>query len=193
MSLKLKALDTGTSSNESGRNKPSRMLQIFVVVVVALVVYLGGQVLNYAPSAARAEPTATTGPTVEVSPTVEPSPTATMFPAGGGVFRGDEVQAASTAEPQIVIVTATPTPIPPTPVIQYVSVEVTRIVEVTPYVLPSPTPSPTPALSVGTVRICASVEGASALYVGGLGVVSGGCQVFSFGTGQTSIPVQINK
>lgn len=190
MSLKLKALDTGTSSNESGRNKPNRMLQAFVVVVVALVVYLVGQVLNYAPSAARPDPTPTAGVTVEAAPTVEATPTATMLPAAGGVFRDD---VTPTPNVEIVVVTATPTSVPPTPIVEYVPVEVTRIIEVTPYVLPSPTPSPTSALSVGTVKICASVEGATALYVGGLGVVSGGCQVFSFGVGQTSIPVQINR
>jgi hypothetical protein len=71
-----------------------------------------------------------------------------------------------------------------------VTVEVTRIVEVTPVALPTVTPVP---LAPGLVQICASVEGAKGLFIGGRGVVTGSCEVFSFGVGQTSIQVQVNK
>lgn len=69
-------------------------------------------------------------------------------------------------------------------------VEVTRIVEVTPVVFPTITPVP---LAPGSIKVCASVEGARALYIGNEGVVSGGCKTYSFGVGQTTILVQVNK
>lgn len=101
----------------------------------------------------------------------------------------------------VLVVTATPTPTPtetpvPQTVTEYrdiyyeVTVEVTRIVEVTPQLPPTSTPVP---LAAGSVEICTRVEGARELYIGGYGVVSGGCQTFSFGIGQTSIPVQVNR
>lgn len=67
---------------------------------------------------------------------------------------------------------------------------VTQLVEVTPFAMATVTPIP---LAKGQVKICASVEGATGLYIGGYGVVSGGCQIFTFGVGQTSIQVQINR
>lgn len=73
-----------------------------------------------------------------------------------------------------------------------VEVEVTREVQVV-NVVPTPTVTPTPRLAPGAVRVCAWVEGAQALYIGQIGVVSGGCQIFTFGVGQTMIPVQVNK
>lgn len=76
------------------------------------------------------------------------------------------------------------------PVYYETQVEVTRIVEVV--ATPEPTATIIP-LSPGSVEICVRVEAAREIYVGGYGVVSGGCQTFTFGIGQTSIPVHINK
>lgn len=73
-----------------------------------------------------------------------------------------------------------------------VEVEVTKLVTQPVMVLQSVTPTPVP-LAPGTVEICASVEGATAIYIGDTGVVSGECKKFSFGVGQTSIPVKINR
>lgn len=102
--------------------------------------------------------------------------------------------ATTAQQPQVIVVTATPTPVPPLPQIEYIyeTVIITEpvYIEVTPLPLPTITPVP---LAPGVVSICASVEGASALYIGGQGVVSGECRKFSFGVGQTSIQVQINK
>lgn len=70
------------------------------------------------------------------------------------------------------------------------TVEVTRVVEVTAIPLPTVTPIP---LAAGTIQICASVEGATALYIGNEGVVSGQCKSYSFGVGQTTILVQVNR
>lgn len=127
--------------------------------------------------AQAAEPTLS--PTVEVVATEPSTPQAVVTT----VFRETIVE---------VVVTATPTPVPPTPQIEYVYVQIesTVVVEVTPATLPTLTPVP---LAPGTISICASVEGASELYIGGVGVVSGECKRFSFGVGQTSIQVQVNK
>lgn len=191
MSLKLKSLssDASAQSNDSGRNKPNRLLQIGVVAVVAIVVYLGGKVMNYAPSASRAMPTET--PVVQqisqvITSTATPTPT--MLPAMDSVLRSD----SPTAEVQVhyIEVTSTPTP---TPVYVYVTTPIEVIKYVTDTVTVVASPTPTPALAPGTVKICADVSGASAIYIGGLGIVTGGCQTFSFGVGQTSIQVQINK
>lgn len=94
------------------------------------------------------------------------------------------------ATPVVLVVTATPTATPvPTqaPVYVYQTVVVTEVVSV---VQPTPTLVP---LAPGTVQICARVEGVSAVYVGGRGIVSGGCETFSVGVGQTTIGVQVNK
>lgn len=120
----------------------------------------------------------------------EPTPTATP------TATATHVVPARVVEPRVieVVVTATPTEIPPTPEVVYyqVPVEVTRVVTQT-IQLEAPTPTATPALASGTVRVCVHLEGAREVYIGGAGVVSGGCQTFSFGVGQTSIAVQINK
>lgn len=192
MSLKLRKLsESGAESAAETRNKPSRLLQLSVIAVVAIVVYVAGLVLNYSPSAARQQPTPTVTPMLQVviTPTVELTPTPTMLPAMDvSVLRNDDP--LPTVAPVVIEVTSTPTP---TPVYFYVPVEVEVERIVTQTLTIEAVPTATPALSPGTVRICADVEGASALYVGGLGIVSGGCQVFSFGVGQTSIQVQVNK
>lgn len=125
----------------------------------------------------------------------------------------DDIPVAQAAELPTEIPTATPEipTVTPTPVViervhtvpvevtrevsRYVEVqvpvEVTRIVEVTP--VPLPTATATPSLAAGTVRVCVDIEGAREVYVGGFGVVSGGCQTFSFGVGSTYIEVQVNK
>lgn len=69
-------------------------------------------------------------------------------------------------------------------------IEVTRIVEVA--AIPFPTITPVP-LASGTIKVCASVEGATGLYIGNEGVVSGACKTYSFGVGQTTILVQVNR
>lgn len=92
-----------------------------------------------------------------------------------------------------IVVTATPTPVPPTPEVIYINVpyEVERVVTNT-ITIVDPTATPIP-LAGGSVEICVRVEGAREIYVGGSGVVSGGCEIFAFGVGQTSIQVQVNK
>lgn len=194
MSLKLKRSNeeaaSGAASAE-GRNKPSRLLQLSIVVVVAIVVYMGGWILNFSTSNA-ADPVSTPTPlfqgviTETVIIEVTPTPTPTLLPAMGDIFRTDDP--LPTVAPVVIEVTSTPTP---TPVYFYVPVEVEKIVTQT--ITIEAVPTPTPALAAGTVRICADVEGATAIFVGGLGIVSGGCQTFSFGVGQTSIAVQVNK
>ena len=91
------------------------------------------------------------------------------------------------------IVTATPTPVPPTPVVEYIPYEVTVEVQtiVTNTIVATPV-APLP-LANQTVEICVRVEGAREIYVGNVGVVSGQCSTFGFGIGQTSILVQVNK
>lgn len=127
-------------------------------------------------------------PTVEVVPTV-------VVGSGSPGLPGAMVELVADDTPTPVVVTATPTPTPHI-VTEYreiyvqSTVEVTRIVEVTPVVLPTITPAP---LSPGTVRICVGVEGAREIYIGQKGVVSGACETFAFGVGQTTIGVQINK
>jgi hypothetical protein len=122
------------------------------------------------------------------------SPTATV-----AVYGLPTTEAAAQREEQIremiveVVVTATPTL---EPRIEYIyeqvqiPVEVTRIVEVAEIPLPTVTPIP---LAPGTIEICASVEGAKALYIGGVGVVSGACALYTFAVGQTTILVQVDK
>lgn len=118
------------------------------------------------------------------------------------VFTLEPTAPAVTPEPVIVVVTATPTATPPatsTPYVVYqpeyitefVELEVTRVVTQTiTEVLPTETPVP---LAEGVVEICARVEGAKSLYIGQIGVVSGECRRFTFGTGATYIEVQVNK
>lgn len=121
------------------------------------------------------------------TPTVAVFGFATETPTVEVVFRDKE--------PEIVYIEVTSTPTPE-PIIEVryeqiqVPVEVTVVVEVTPAPLPTITAIP---LASGVVQICASVEGATALYIGGAGVVSGECKKFSFGVGQTSIQVQVNR
>jgi hypothetical protein len=69
-------------------------------------------------------------------------------------------------------------------------IEVTRVVTVE--VLPPATPTPIP-LAPGTIKVCVDIEGAKEVYIGGRGVVSGGCELFQFGPGQTTIGVQVNR
>lgn len=193
MSLKLRQMGNAAAEGAAGegRNKPSRILQFGIIAAVAIVVYVGGLLLNYSPSRS-AEAVATVTPlfqgviTETVVIEVTPTPTPTMLPAMDDIFRNDDP--APTVDPVVIEVTSTPTP---TPVYFYVPVEVEKIVTNT--ITVELYPTPTPSLSPGTVRICADVEGATGLYIGGLGVVSGGCQVFTFGVGQTSIIVHVNK
>lgn len=116
------------------------------------------------------------------TPTAEPTPTEspTSTPYVETVFRE-------------IVVTATPEPPTPTPHIEYVyyqvPLEVEKIVTTTVVLEPTATPS----LATGTAQICVALEGAREVYIGGHGVVSGGCQTFSFGIGQTTIGVQINR
>lgn len=118
-------------------------------------------------------------PTIEVLPTEQPTQ-----------------ETVIREEAAVMVVTATPTVTPEptaTPNIQYVYVD--NLVEVPVEVVKEVTVTPVPTVGVasGSVEICARVEGATALYIGGFGVASGQCQTFSFGVGQTSIQVQVNK
>lgn len=127
------------------------------------------------------------------APTTEAAPPGFAFPPTKEAIAA--TQTPYVIESTIVqVVTATPTFEPPTPIVEYVyeqvPVEVTRIVEITSVPVPTVTPVP---LAPGTVKVCAFVEGATGLYIGSRGVVSGGCESFAFGIGQTSIQVQINK
>lgn len=132
-------------------------------------------------------------PTATIDASVVVSDPVTLPTAEIAVFREEP-----TPEKEIVYVevTAVPTPTPHI-VTEYreIYIEVTRevqtILEVAP--VPTVTPTATPPLAAGTVQICVTLEGARAVYIGQIGVVSGGCQTFGFGIGQTSIPVQINR
>lgn len=198
MSLKLRQLANASADGTAGeaRTKPSRALQFGIIAFVAVAVWLGNQALNYA-STPRVQPTPTVDPTLTaaavVSDTVTVEVTPTYTPMSVESVYRDPPTEVPVVEPVVLVVTATPTPTPTE--VNYVYVEVTRevIIEVTPNVLPTPTVTPTPALASGTVKVCASVEGATALYVGGQGIVSGGCQVFSVGIGQSTISVQVNR
>lgn len=128
-------------------------------------------------------------------PDETPTPEATIIGSGSprSTFRDEAPTVQPTYTPWIV--TATPEPPTATPNVIYeyfqvpVEVEVERIVTTT-VVLE---PTATPALAEGTAKICVALEGAREVFIGGHGVVSGGCQTFTFGVGQTSIAVQINK
>lgn len=120
----------------------------------------------------------------------------TVFVGSGSPARAAPVVGLVVEDtPTPIVVTATPTPTPNI-VTEYreiyvqSTVEVTRIVEVTPVVLPTVTPIP---LAAGTIKICVALEGAREVYIGQKGVVSGGCEIFAFGVGQTTISVQVNK
>lgn len=135
-------------------------------------------------AAERSMPTATSGPELPTQVVVAMAPqpedhTPTPWPTP--IIIEKEVVSVVTVEvPGQSVFVEVPGP----------TVEVTRIVEVTPVVLPTITPVP---LAPGTVKICVSVEGATGIYIGNQGVVSGGCQIFTFGVGQTAIIVQVNK
>lgn len=67
-----------------------------------------------------------------------------------------------------------------------------RIVEV---FVPQPTAiSTVPAvMAPGTVSICVNASGVKELYIGGVGIVGGGCSVFQVGAGASNIEVQVNR
>ena len=82
--------------------------------------------------------------------------------------------------------------------VTYVQVpfEVTRIVEVVATAEPAtatPFPTPTAPLAAGVVRICVDASAVKELYVGGVGVVGGGCHMLQVGQGTTFVEVQVNK
>lgn len=123
----------------------------------------------------------------QAAPTQEPTQEPTPEPT-----QNAHVEVGTTIEYVEVVVTATPSPVPPTPEVVYyeIPVEVTRLVEVAATPLPTPTIVP---LAPGTIEICVRVEGAREVYIGGGGVVSGACSTYHFGVGQTSIAVQVNR
>jgi hypothetical protein len=124
--------------------------------------------------AAPVEETPTSEPTQQ--PTVEATPTAIVIERP--VLATVEV----TREVEVTRQVSTYVSVP---------VEVTRVITHT-VTMYEPTPTAIP-LASGVVEICVRVEGAREIYVGGVGVVSDSCSTFAFGTGQTSIPVQVNK
>lgn len=176
------------SIRRSDEDSKINLRLIAMIAVVGICIFVAGRfVMTFsgnvedmmpgAPVAAAAPITVISTPTVTIE---DPTPTAIVE----AVFREVEV-----------VVTATPTPAPQI-ITEYrdvyyeTIVEVTRVVEVTPIPLSTATVVP---LAPGVVEICLRVEGAREIYIGGGGVVSGGCSTFSFGVGQTTIPVQVNK
>lgn len=162
---------------------------VLTVLVGVLILWLAGSALlgrdgglGASLVAQRPMPTVTVGaviPTQIVMGIAEDPATATAWPTPIIIYQ--EVVSVVTVEvPGQSVYLEVPGP----------EIEVTRIVEVTPALMPTLTPIP---LAAGTVKVCAFVEGASALYIGNQGVVSGGCQTYSFGVGQTTILVQVNK
>jgi hypothetical protein len=105
------------------------------------------------------------------TPTFEPTPTA-IGPVPTPVY---------TITPLSAIIALPTMPQLPTPVIvptaetiiQYVPVEVERVVERVTEVYIQPTP--TPAMLPGLVRICVYLEGATGVYIGGAGVAGNTC------------------
>jgi hypothetical protein len=73
-------------------------------------------------------------------------------------------------------------------------VEVTRVVEVEVFTFAA-TPEPTPmeVLPDGVVSVCVNAIGVKELYVGGVGVVGGGCYLLQVVSGATFIEVQVNR
>jgi hypothetical protein len=119
-----------------------------------------------------------------ITPTViihEPTPTATTWPTPIILEREVIVQIPVEVTRESTVYRDVYITVP-----QYV----TTTIEVTPVPLPTATIVP---LSPGTVQICVRVEGAREIYIGGAGVVSGGCQTYAFGVGQTAIQVHVNK
>lgn len=127
---------------------------------------------------------------------------ATMTPEG---YQVPAVVDAQRQEPEVIIVTATPTSTPEPTQTPYVvqevvyepvyydvpvEVEVTRIVEVTAVPLPTMTPVP---LAPGTVQVCVDGAGLREIYVDQVGIVGGGCQIFQVGKGSTYVTVQVNR
>lgn len=179
--MKLRAL----TSPEKGRaddsnNKPNRRAQLLIVSVVGLCVWFGWSFLNRAsvqPVAQAAEVSTTPAGVLVVTatptPTVEPTQTPAVLYAE--VTRQVEVTREVTRY-----------------VTEFIPVEVTRLVTVTVAAPVVSTPTP-PALAPGTLRVCADVQGARELYIGGQGIVAGECRSFAFGVGQTSVQVQVNK
>lgn len=181
-----------------GSERESRFnLKAFSAVVVAgIVLWVGGNVLwtggqNVPRLVEDPAIMAASTPTQVVVGSVDPPVAAGAVRAAGPV----EYPTPIILYQDRVEVVEVPGPV------QYVEVpgpvvEVTRIVEVPALVDPvimAPTATPVPSLAPGTVQICARVEGASALYIGGYGIVNGGCQTFTFGVGQMEIRVQVNK
>lgn len=176
-----------TSENESKFN----LKAVASVVVGGILIFVFGNILlgndggvaarlAEAEMAKRAMPSPTVPepiPTMHIValPTEEPTPTAWPTP----IIIYQEVEATREIPAQPIYVEV------PGPV-----VEVTRIVEVAAPILPTVTPIP---LAPGTVQICVNLEGAKAVYIGNEGVVSGGCKLYTFGVGQTTILVQVDK
>jgi hypothetical protein len=126
-----------------------------------------------------------------------PMPTATVVPAVAVTAVAPVVLLVPTQTPFVVTATPTYTPVPTvTPVYLYevqriqIPVEVTRIVEVAAAVPATVTPVP---LAPGTVRICIDAAGVRELYIGGVGVVGGGCRTFQVGVGASYIEIQVNR
>lgn len=172
----------------SERESRVNLRAICLVAVAGVVLYVGWHLLNHPGGelpfgivSQRPMPEATVpgSPTQAVFAMPTEAATSTAVPTPIVIMK--EVQSVVTVEVRgDPVYVEVPGP----------QVEVTRIVEVTPFVLPTVTPVP---LAPGTIQICASVAGAKQLFIGREGVVSGECKVYSFGVGQTEIVVQVNR
>lgn len=181
--------EAGKLLKGSDRESKFNVKAVLMLLVGVVVLWFAGNAvlgrdggLGASLAVERAMPTATLGPVLPTQavyalPTEEP--TATAWPTPIIIER--EIASVVTVEvPGPVVYVEVPGP----------TVEVTRIVEVPAVVMPTVTPVP---LAPGTLKVCASVEGATGLYIGGEGVVSGGCKTYSFGVGQTTVLVHVNR
>lgn len=138
----------------------------------------------------------------------------------GNTDIGSGLQAASPTELPYTVVTSTATAdqesvvifVQPTPEIVFITELVTvteyidvvgpleyvyiegpeRVIEV-PIYQPTVVPTVPPVMAPGTVSICVDAAGVKELFVGGLGIVGGGCSLLQVGEGSTIVNVQVNR
>lgn len=178
------------------------MLAIAGIAIFMAIKLVWGYDGDFAPQAQAQQPTALPYYTVVVSDTVTATVTseptadvAALVAAEMALQReierieAERVSMARAAEAALIVVT-------PQIEIQYeyvnVPYEVTRVVEV---VVMAPTIQPTSqaALADGGVNICVDAAAVKELYIGGVGVVGGGCSLLQVGPGTTYITIQVNR
>lgn len=160
-------------------NQTNARLIFTVALVVAFMAIVGRFLWAYSPSSN------------DVVVTVEPAPTAR--PQNTPIVA--KLAVGPTSTPVIIIrelvVTATPEPSPtnsPTPVYVYIASEVTRLsVE---YV---PVPATPTAVPAGYASVCIFVDGVSAIWYNGVGMVGNTCQLQSVTSLYTDITIRVEN